>query len=140
MAELEEKLNAILGNQEAMGQIMALARSLSGGQEGGQLPGAAGPEAGGAGEEPDGGPGGPPADDLSQLLGQLDPELIRKGLAIVRQVREGEDRSADLLRALRPFVREDRRGRLDRAVELTRTARLIRAVLGAAGKGAREGV
>lgn len=138
MAELEEKLNAILGNQEAMGQIMALARSLSGG--GGQPPGAAGPEAGGAGEKPDGGPGGPPADDLSQLLGQLDPELIRKGLAIVRQVREGEDRSADLLRALRPFVREDRRGRLDRAVELTRTARLIRAVLGAAGKGAREGV
>lgn len=138
MAELEEKLNAILGNQEAMGQIMALARSLSGG--GGQPPGAAGPEAGGAGEGPDGGPGGPPADDLSQLLGQLDPELIRKGLAIVRQVREGEDRSADLLRALRPFVREDRRGRLDRAVELTRTARLIRAVLGAAGKGAREGV
>ena len=140
MAELEEKLNAILGNQEAMGQIMALARSLSGGQEGGQPPGAAGPEAGGAGEGPDGGPGGPPADHPSQRLGQLDAELIRKGLAIVRQVREGEDRSADLLRALRPFVREDRRGRLDRAVELTRTARLIRAVLGAAGKGAREGV
>ena len=31
MAELEEKLNAILGNPDAMGQIMALARSLNGG-------------------------------------------------------------------------------------------------------------
>ena len=70
----------------------------------------------------------------------MDPETLRKGLAIVRQVREGEDRSAALLSALRSFVREDRRGRLDRAMELTRTARLIRAVLGAAGKGAREGV
>ncbi len=31
MAELEEKLNAILGDPDAMGQIMALARSLGGG-------------------------------------------------------------------------------------------------------------
>ena len=30
MAEFEEKLNSILGNEKAMGQIMALARSLSG--------------------------------------------------------------------------------------------------------------
>ena len=29
MADLEEKLNAILGNPEAMGQIMSIARSLS---------------------------------------------------------------------------------------------------------------
>ena len=32
MAEFEEKLNSILGNEKAMGQIMALARSLSGGE------------------------------------------------------------------------------------------------------------
>ena len=32
MAEFEDKLNSILGNQEAMSQIMALARSLSGEQ------------------------------------------------------------------------------------------------------------
>ena len=31
MAEFEEKLNSILGNEKAMGQIMALARSLGGG-------------------------------------------------------------------------------------------------------------
>ena len=130
MAELEEKLNAILGDQEAMGKIMALARSLSGGQ-GEAAPEGAGPT---EGEAP------PPDPDWGDLLGQVDPETLRKGLAIVRQVREGEDRSAALLSALRPFVREDRRGRLDRAMELTRTARLIRAVLGAVGKGAREGV
>ena len=29
MADLEDKLNAILGNPEAMGQIMSIARSLS---------------------------------------------------------------------------------------------------------------
>ena len=43
MAELEEKLNAILGNQEAMGQIMALARSLSGDRRGDSRPEPPGP-------------------------------------------------------------------------------------------------
>ena len=33
MAEFEDKLNSILGNQAAMNQIMALARSLSGEQQ-----------------------------------------------------------------------------------------------------------
>ena len=33
MAELEEKLNAILGNPEAMGQIVSIAKALSGGEE-----------------------------------------------------------------------------------------------------------
>ena len=32
MAEFEEKLNSILGNQAAMEQIMSLARSISGEQ------------------------------------------------------------------------------------------------------------
>ena len=31
MSELEDKLNSILGNPQAMGQIMALAQSLGGG-------------------------------------------------------------------------------------------------------------
>ena len=64
MAELEEKLNAILGDQEAMGKIMALARSLSGRQE----PPA--PDEGPAGGEPEpAGEGGAPLpEDLSALL------------------------------------------------------------------------
>ena len=33
MSEFDDKLSAILGNQEAMGQIMALAQSLSGGKQ-----------------------------------------------------------------------------------------------------------
>ena len=121
MAELEEKLNAILGNQEAMGQIMALARSLSGGQ---QSQTDESPE---EGEPMQAVPAAESASDLTSFLDQLDPDMIRKGLSIVRQVREGEDRNAALLNALRPFVREERRGRLDRALEEM-------------GKGAGEGV
>lgn len=134
MAELEEKLNAILGNQEAMGQIMALARSLSGGQ---QSQTDESPE---EGEPMQAVPAAESASDLTSFLDQLDPDMIRKGLSIVRQVREGEDRNAALLNALRPFVREERRGRLDRALEIARMTRMIRAMLGAMGKGAGEGV
>ncbi len=134
MAELEEKLNAILGNQEAMGQIMALARSLSGGQ---QSQTDESPE---EGEPMQAVPAAESASDLTSFLDQLDPDMIRKGLSIVRQVREGEDRNAALLNALRPFVREERRGRLDRALEIARMTRMIRAMLGALGKGAGEGV
>ena len=66
MAGFEEQLNSILGNQEAMSQIMALARSLSGEQPpGGQGEALPPPEAPGeeyipAGEEPAPPPPPPP--------------------------------------------------------------------------------
>lgn len=138
MAELEEKLNEILGNQQAMGQIMALARSLSGG-------GAAPEER----EEPqekreDGAvfneqgltPSGP---DLASLLGQVDPAMLRMGMRLVQEYQGREDRNTALLSALRPFLREERRSKLDRAMEIARVSRLIRVALGSMGEKGEEG-
>ena len=120
MAEFEDKLNSILGNQEAMSQIMALARSLSG--EGGEPTPAP--------EEPEGGEErAAPAPDLSTLMGQLDPQMLQTGMEILRQVQGTEDRNAALLNALRPFVREERQARLDRALRIARMSWLIRAVM-----------
>lgn len=127
MAEFEEKLNSILGNQEAMGQIMALARSLSGDQT--PTPSPEPPAEGGP-------PSVPAADtppDLSALLGQVDPKMIQIGMEVLRQVQSTEDRNAALLNALRPFLREERQDRLDRALRITRMAKLIRAAMGALG-------
>lgn len=127
MAEFEDKLNSILGNQEAMSQIMALARSLSGEQPAGETPP----------EEPEGGEeltAPPPAPDLSALMGQLDPKMLQAGMEVLRQVQGTEDRSAALLNALRPFVREERQARLDKALRIARVSRLIRAVMGAMGR------
>lgn len=123
MAEFEEKLNSILGNQEAMGQIMALARSLSGDQQP-----APPPEAAGEAECP---ADAPP--DLSALLGQVDPKMLQMGMEVLRQVQSTEDRNAALLNALRPFLREDRQSRLDRALRIARMAKLIRAAMGTLG-------
>lgn len=139
MAEFEEKLNSILGNQEAMGQIMALARSLSGEQP------AQAPSQGGENQEGAQPPAQPSPEenppDLSALLGQLDPQLLQTGLQLMGQLQGEEDRNTALLNALRPFLREERQARLDRAIQLARMTKLIRAALTAfGGKGGQEGV
>lgn len=132
MAEFEEKLNAILGNQEAMGQIMALAQSLSGGggKEEREENDPADQEETGAAVLP---PVSQSGSDFSAMLGQIDPDMIALGMDIIRQVQSTEDRNAALLNALRPFLREERRARLDRALEIARMTKMIRAVLGALG-------
>ena len=77
MAELEEKLNAILGNPDAMGQIMALARSLNGGGESPAEQSAPPPEPGESPPPPPVSQTGPP--DLSALLGIIRAALETMG-------------------------------------------------------------
>lgn len=131
MAGFEEQLNSILGNQEAMNQIMALARSLSGEP----APGSAGQADAPAGTEEPYVPAvdPPPAPDLSAMLGQLDPNMLRLGMEIMRQVQSAEDRNAALLNALRPFLREERQARMDRAVQIARMAKAVRVALNVLG-------
>ena len=63
MAEFEEKLNSILGDQNAMSQIMALAQSLSGA---GSL----------AGEEPNREPAAALLADMCMGLKEGDPQVL----------------------------------------------------------------
>lgn len=140
MAEFEEKLNSILGNQEAMGQIMALARSLSGGEssEGtaaeSQASPSTPPNGGVRRNEPES-----PLPDLSAMLGQIDPGILKMGMGLLQEYQGDDDRNAALLAALRPFLKEDRRVKLDRALQIVRVTRLIRVALGAMGGKGDEG-
>lgn len=132
MAGFEEQLNSILGNQEAMSQIMALARSLSGEQgPAAETEGQAGAPA----EETPYVPAAaePPPPDLSAMLGQLDPKMLRLGMEVMRQVQSDGDRNTALLGALRPFLREERQARLERAIQIARMARAIRVSLSVLG-------
>ena len=54
-------------------------------------------------------------------------------MEVLRQVQSTEDRTAALLNALRPFLREERQARLDRALRIARMAKVVRAALGALG-------
>lgn len=141
MAEFEEKLTSILGNQQAMDRIMALARSLSGEKEG------AGEDApreeGEPAERETGSSHGEGGDspDLSQMLSGVDPGMLQMGMRLFQEYQGTDDRNAALLQALRPFLREERRAKLDKAVRIARMTRLIRVALGSMGeKGDEEGV
>ena len=133
MAEFEEQLNSILGNQAAMNQIMALARSLSGDQPESPSTPEGTEENGAETYSPVTEESGSPAPDLSALMGQIDPKMLQRGMEIVRQVQGAEDRNAALFNALRPFLKEERRARLDRALQIARITKLVRAAMGALG-------
>jgi hypothetical protein len=130
MAEFEDKLNAILGDQQAMGQIMALARSLSGEASGPQLEQ---PEQSEESKQPE-------QTAPAQPIPELDPQLLRLGGQLAQKLQGGDERTAALLQALRPFLREERRAKLDRAIQLTQMTRLIRATLGLFGGKGEEDV
>ncbi len=117
MSEFEDKLNSILGNPEAMAQVMNLAQSLNLGGGGGEPEGAPPP--------PDQGAPPPGGGGLGDLLGQLDPKLMERLLPLAGELAgggSGSDERLQLLYALRPFLKPERRDKVERAVK---TARLI---------------
>lgn len=124
MGELEDKLNSILGNPEAMGQIMALAQSLG-------APAASPPQ---TPEPAPPVPQQPPPSgaDLSALAGSLlggdgmDPRLLTVLSRVMREGGRDDTGRTALLEALRPFVKEQRYAKLDKAIQIARLSHLIR--------------
>ena len=141
MSELEEQLENILGNPQAMAQIMALAQSLN--QSGpeasagdGEQAQPSGQSAAGAQPPAPAAPARPPASagalegGLGSLLGGLDPNMLSAAAGLLGQMGGGDDdRRVALLTALRPFVKEQRYARLDKAIQIARLSRLIRSGL-----------
>lgn len=139
MSELEDKLNAILGNPQAMGQIMSLAQALGGGGE--EQADASPPQAPAEGDAPagQGDAPAPSAPDLASLLGGLsgggsgggglDPRLLTLASRVMQEYQSEDDSRTVLLNALRPFVKEKRYAKLDRAIQIARLSRLIRVAL-----------
>ena len=117
MDDFEEKLERILGNPQAMEQIMALAQSL-----GSDAPPSAGSDTP-AKESAE-----PPRSD-SLGLDALDPQLLTGMIQLLNQSRDGENEQIALLQALRPFVKEQRYAKLDKAIQIARMSRLIRMAL-----------
>ena len=115
VAEFDEKLNSILSNPDAMSQIMQLAQSLSGGQEQQAAPAPPPPQ-----------PSPPPRqtappDLLSSLAGGMDPKLLTRLLPLIQELGSQQDSNARaLLYALRPYLKEERQEKVERALQLAR--------------------
>lgn len=110
MSELEDKLNAILSNPEAMSQVMGLAQSLSGS---GAF--AAPPKNEDEQQRP---PSSNSSPGIGDLFSQIDPKMIERLLPLLGELGRGEnDERMQLLYALRPFLKPERREKVERAVK-----------------------
>lgn len=116
MGEFEDKLNKILSSPEEMGKIMDLARSITGSDA---------PPAHGAAEE-----ALPPATEgnpLSSLLGDLDPSMLKTVGALISGMSEGGGANgSELLEFVSPYLKDERKTQLKRAVQLTKLAKLAK--------------
>lgn len=117
MADLEQALDRLLADPEAMAQIMDLAGKLGGTGNGG-------------GEAHDGPPQAAPEDPAPPDEAALpEPDQLAPLLALLRG--GGMDpRSEALLTALRPYLSDSRRRKLDRAMRLTALVRTGKTALG----------
>lgn len=112
MSELEEKLNALLSDPNSMAQVMQMAQQLSGAME--EQKAAAPPP------PPPPPPPVPPAPDLGAALGGLDPKLLGKLLPLAGELGTENSAAMQLLNALRPFLKEEKQGKIQRAARLAR--------------------
>jgi hypothetical protein len=122
LSEFEDKLQAILGDSQAMEQILSLAQSITAGPPADQTP----PEERDPADAPE-----QPDDQAASPFGELDPRLLQLGMRLLSTYRDQDDQKAALLTALRPFVRQERQAKMDRAVRLARLSRVLRVALDA---------
>ena len=116
MAEFDDKLNSLLSNPEAMSQIMQLAQSFSAGEMQPQTSPPPEPKA-----DPSDSRNPKSEDLLSSLTGGIDPGLMLKLLPLIQELGGQRDSHArQLLYALRPYLRNERQEKVERALQLAR--------------------
>ena len=114
MSEFEDKINAILGNPAEMEKITKLAAQIMGG--------------GGAASSSPEAPQEPPRETPGLDLGSIDPELFGKIGRLLSQTGGGSDKTA-LLRAMGPYLSQDRRERMEKAIRFAKIAKLAGAAI-----------
>ena len=119
MSQLDEKLNQLLGDPAAMAQVMQLAQQLSGTLG----------EGGGGGETPPPTPPPPATPPAApplgtNPLGALDPQLLTRMLPLMQSLTQTSGPTQQLLTALRPFLREEKQEKLQRAAQLAKLIHL----------------
>ena len=152
MGEFEDKVSKLLSSPEGMEQILSVARMLSAqGSAPAVDPGSKTAETAYRSEPPIPAPGAPTAEsappapgsaDLSQILASLsgltgkdglgglkglldlDPKIISTALSLLGEATAPNDKSAALLYALKPYLKEERQPKIDRALQIARLVRV----------------
>ncbi len=103
MDDMDSKLNAMLNDPAAMARIIQMAQQLSGGAQPNTPPQSPPPP------PPQSGP--PPGDGF-------DPMLLAKFLPLLQELRQSNSQTTQLLYALRPFLKEEKQSKVERAAKL----------------------
>ena len=126
MGEFEDRVNSILGDPKQMEKIAGLAKSLMGGQtepdEG--APSDGGSSAGGMG------------DAMRSLFGEggVDSETVGRIGRILSASGAGDGDKRALLEAMKPYLSEKRRAKMDKAMKIARLARIAKLAMGELGE------
>ncbi len=120
MDGLENKINKILSDPEALSNVMNIAKSLSAGSGS-----ASSSDRGEPAEEATTTSGGNDRGDLGLMgmLGGMDPALISKLLSIMGEYNRSDDSRTMLFKALKPYLKKERQDKLDQASNIMRIAR-----------------
>lgn len=105
MEDMDSKLNAMLNDPAAMARIIQMAQQLSGGAAQTAPPPPPPP--------PQGTPSPPPTDGIG-----FDPMLLAKFLPLLQDLRQSNSQTTQLLYALRPFLKEEKQPKVERAAKL----------------------
>ena len=104
MEDMDSKLNAMLNDPAAMARIIQMAQQLSSGTTQTAPP---------PPPPPQNAPPPPPSDG-----GGFDPMLLAKFLPLLQDLRQSNSQTTQLLYALRPFLKEEKQPKVERAATL----------------------
>lgn len=112
MSELQDKLNSLLSDPAGMAQVVQLAQQLSSTMEPSASPT---PQSGAPTPPPS--PNPPPS---TALPGGIDLGTVSRFLPMLQALSSDQSHSMQLLNALRPYLKEEKQGKVERAARLAR--------------------
>ena len=112
MSELQDKLNSLLSDPAGMAQVVQLAQQLSSTMEPSAAPT---PQSGTPTPPPS--PNPPPS---TALPGGIDLSTVSRFLPVLQALSSDQSHSMQLLNALRPYLKEEKQGKVERAARLAR--------------------
>lgn len=102
MEDMDSKLNAMLNDPAAMQRIIQIAQQLSGGAA--------------QADPPPPPPQSPPSP--AQEGAAFDPLLLARLLPLLQELRQSNNQTTQLLYALRPYLKEEKQPKVERAARL----------------------
>jgi hypothetical protein len=126
MDDMQSKITAMLNDPAGMERVMSIAKALG---AGGVKTDSAPPEQAGREEPAAAMPAADDAGDIIKALTSIDPKILGGMTKLFHEYNKPDDKNVLLLRALQPYLREERRGKMDHAVNILKLAYTARVAL-----------